>query len=611
MRLNFSFGEKEISPFQIVTPGKTAPSAVLFWICAFLIFVSAWFYSWRHASDRYYIIEGDGKGFYRYLQSIFIENNFTRQKPDSRFIIEFSGRGVNKYFAGTAILLAPFFFSACAYCFLTGSPIDGASQPFQFFTGLAAMFYCVVGLFFVRKILLHLKFSEIETATTIFLLAFGTNLFTYVAIEPSMSHIYSFAAMACFFYMVVCGTGRRDLFLAALALGLVVLIRPVNIVCLTALPFLCDSFYKLRERIIHLSGGKKALMIAVIIFLAVVFIQPLLWYLQSGKFFVWGYKDEGFYFLKPHLYDILFGFRKGFFIYTPLFFFAVIFFVVQLRKITHEALLFFLFFIPAIYVTSSWWNWYYGDSFGMRPLVDYYSVLVIPVAYTVHFGMHSKAKLFFAIPAMAFLAFNQLQNYQYKNGMLSADGMNYEKYKYSFMNFSPGCFGGNEDIPPYPENKLEEIFITVNDYEKEYAGWSSDTIIFNKEINSHVCDYSGREFCTLYQVTGNDLSMYRRYFLTTSFEINFANPIQCSEARFAVEYKNKGDSLMYYYTFRINELRVTEPGKWREKKYTLDLPPLNSPGDAIRIYLWNPQEESFLLDNFSLQFSGIKRHQDF
>src|SRR5258706_4980625 len=124
----------------------------------------------------------------------------------------------------------------------------------------------------------------------------------------------------------------------------------------------------------------------------------------------------------------------------------------------------------------------------MRPLVDYYSVLVSPFAYTVHFGMHSKAKLFVAIPAMAFLAFNQLQNYQYKNGMLSADGMNYEKYKYSFMNFSPGCFGGNEDIPPYPENKLEEIFITVNDYEKEYAGWSSDTIIFNKEINSHVCD---------------------------------------------------------------------------------------------------------------------------
>src|SRR5262245_51752283 len=120
-------------------PNKTAPT--WFWICAALIFASAWFYSLRHASDRHYIIEGDEKGFYLYLPNIFIEKNFTHQPPDARFIIDFLGKGINTYFAGTAIMLAPFFFSACAYCFLTGSTIDGTSMPFQFFTGLAALFY--------------------------------------------------------------------------------------------------------------------------------------------------------------------------------------------------------------------------------------------------------------------------------------------------------------------------------------------------------------------------------------------------------------------------------------------------------------------------------------
>src|SRR6185503_7252073 len=100
---------------------KAAPR--WFWICAILIFVSTWFYSLRSKDNWQYIIEGDGKGLYLYLQNIFIKKNFTHQQPDSRFIIDFSGKGINKYFAGTAIMLAPFFISACAYCFLTGSPI--------------------------------------------------------------------------------------------------------------------------------------------------------------------------------------------------------------------------------------------------------------------------------------------------------------------------------------------------------------------------------------------------------------------------------------------------------------------------------------------------------
>src|SRR5436190_20745401 len=133
-----------------------------FWICAVIIFVSTWFYSLKNKEYREHIIEGDGKGFYLYLQNIFIEKNFTHQQPDSRFIIDFSGKPMNKFFIGTAIMEAPFFLGACTYCFLTGSPIDGVSEPFQVSIALAAMFYCIAGLFFVRKILQHFKFSEIE-----------------------------------------------------------------------------------------------------------------------------------------------------------------------------------------------------------------------------------------------------------------------------------------------------------------------------------------------------------------------------------------------------------------------------------------------------------------
>src|SRR5690242_8169393 len=126
---------------------KAAPR--WFWILAALIFMSSWFYSLRTKEYREHIIEGDGKGFYFYLPNIFIEKNFTHQQSDSRFIIDFSGKPMNKFFVGTSIMEAPFFFGACAYCFLTGASMDGLSEPFQVSVALAAVFYCMAGLFFV------------------------------------------------------------------------------------------------------------------------------------------------------------------------------------------------------------------------------------------------------------------------------------------------------------------------------------------------------------------------------------------------------------------------------------------------------------------------------
>src|SRR5689334_23981461 len=59
---------------------------------------------------------------------------------------------------------------------------------------------------------------------------------------------------------------------------------------------------------------------------------------------------------------------------------------------------------------------------------------------------------------------------------------------------------------------------------------SSDTIIFDTSVNSNVCDYSGREFCTLYEANGSKrLADYRRYFLEAELGINFRSEEHTSE----------------------------------------------------------------------------------
>ena len=32
-----------------------------------------------------------------------------------------------------------------------------------------------------------------------------------------------------------------------------------------------------------------------------------------------------------------------------------------------------------IYLFSSWWCWWFGGGFGMRPMIDYYPLFIIPI----------------------------------------------------------------------------------------------------------------------------------------------------------------------------------------------------------------------------------------
>src|SRR3954463_5724293 len=99
-------------------------------------------FTWNGEEDDAYkkIIRGDGKGFYMYLPAIFITQDLGQQEPDNRFIFKTEGGSINKYFAGTAVCMAPFFAAGYAADFSGDAP-DGYSEPFQKALSIAALFY--------------------------------------------------------------------------------------------------------------------------------------------------------------------------------------------------------------------------------------------------------------------------------------------------------------------------------------------------------------------------------------------------------------------------------------------------------------------------------------
>ncbi|MDV7401555.1 hypothetical protein RZS08_59605, partial [Arthrospira platensis SPKY1] len=75
------------------------------------------------------------------------------------------------------------------------------------------------------------------------------------------------------------------------------------------------------------------------------------------------------------------------------------------------------FMVLLFFVLSSWWNWFFGDSFGMRSLVDYYSLFAIPIGYIfVQITNRLKRILSVVLLFMPFVFLNLFQTYQYYSG---------------------------------------------------------------------------------------------------------------------------------------------------------------------------------------------------
>ncbi len=125
------------------------------------------------------MVAGDGIGYYAYLPALFVDYNLGAQDTTTRFFYHFGNGSVNKYFVGEAVLLSPFFGVGYGIAAVFGSEKNGFSEPFMKMISIGALFYLLLGLFFLKKVLECYQVPAWAIALTLLLLTFGTNLLYY------------------------------------------------------------------------------------------------------------------------------------------------------------------------------------------------------------------------------------------------------------------------------------------------------------------------------------------------------------------------------------------------------------------------------------------------
>ena len=390
------------------------------------------------------VINHDVKHYYGYLPALFIHHDIELKNSSyfdgNKEYYYWYEKGPNdskvfKTSCGVAYFYAPFFFIADAYANWHGGYLKhGFSTPYKVALLVCGLFFFGWGLLLVRKLLFKFQFSDTVVAITVLLIGVGTNLLCYGSQSAPLSHVFSFFLFTAFTLAVMKYEEKmnwKNALLIGLLLGLISIVRPTNLIIgLLLLLYKVHSWKTLIERIQRLLSRYDLIILMLITFILPWIPQFIYWKFVTGSYLYYPYGDEGFFWLKPKIYHGLVGFRKGWLIYTPLMITAVVGLFLLKKRVPdfQKAIVFFT--TLHIYVIFSWWCWWYGGSYGSRPMVDTYGILALPAAISIERITRMKKWTFPIWIAVFgfFIWLNIFQIFQYVAKTLHYDSMNQQLY---------------------------------------------------------------------------------------------------------------------------------------------------------------------------------------
>jgi len=462
------------------------------------ILISALFFLGHDLQVKLYnnpeaIINNDVIIYYQVLPAVFVEHDLKFSfldkpvnYPNYYWVTQLkNGNRVNKFSLGMAYMYMPFFVPLHYSLVALGIPAHGFTFQYKIALLLASVFYTLLALIMLRKMLLQ-RFSDSVVAITLLVLALGTNLFYYATIEAPMSHAFSFFLITSVIYFSDLFFKKPGIWLAlliGLAVGLTALVRPTNVlVAIIPLLWGVSGTKQFQARLLFWLKNWKYVLLALAGFILIWTPQVLYWKYITGQFYYNGYGDDGimFNFTNPQIVNTLFSYRKGWLVYTPVMSFALLGFIFLKKYYKESFLVLMIYFSVCLYVLTSWWLWWYGGGYGSRAFVDLYGVLAFPLASMVAYLYEKRNRIVKGAVVFVFVVFiahNLFQVRQVFFGAIHYMNMTKEAYWESFGILKPTARFTAQLVPP--------------DYKAAAKGLYPDPVVKIKSPDDWIAYYKG------------------------------------------------------------------------------------------------------------------------
>lgn len=514
-------------------------------------------------------------------------------------LIQPEGGAVMKYSMGMSIFYAPFFFIGHALALVFGLPADGFSAPYQYSVFAGGIIYSILGIWFLSKVLRRL-FNDKTSGLVLLLIVFATNFPVHITMygQNAMSHNILFFTYSLILWLTIRWHETYKMkFIIGLAVfcGLTILSRPSEFVCLL-IPLFWNvkNINTLRDKVKLLWSYKVQILLFVAIIAFIGSFQLIYWKIHTGKFLYYSYganAGEGFEFLSPYLMQVLFSFRKGWLIYTPVMIFAIVGFVAIFKKNKMIFLPLFLYFLVNLYIVSSWSCWWYAQSYSQRPLIPSYPVMAIALGYFLVwlFDREKWLKITLSTLLMAFLWLNLFQIYQFTHGIIDGDRMTKAYYFRTFGKLDATdddrkllmvnrTFNGVEQFVNDGEYHLSRML--KSDYGTEVQ-YDSSTVVSpqNSMQLDSVTLYSKAIEIPYSSITAND----HAWLCLSAWVYPTIDPVT-NPFSLVVQFTHKG--FAYKYKTIDSEKLNLKLNAWNELKMDYLTPEVRKKDDQLKAYFW-------------------------
>ncbi len=586
----------------------------------------------RFVYPPYSILTWDVFGYYLYLPAIFIHGDIALsdiswihqvvdQYNTTSTLYQLTalpeGGWVLKYSSGIALLNMPAFFVAHAYSYLFGYKTDGFSTPYQFAWAISGLIYTVIGLWMMRRILLQ-YFTEQLSALLLLLLVLATNYFQLTAFDGYLSHNYLFTLYTFIIWYTI-QWHRTPKLKTAIGLGffigLAILSRPNEMVALL-IPLFWNVYN--RKSLLakwHLMVSKLSQPLGAAIAMAAVgSLQLIYWKLSTGNWVFYSYNNagEGFDFLNPYILQVLFSFRKGWLVYTPIMMFAIAGIILLYKQNKTLFVPVALYFFTNLYIVSSWTCWWYaGGSYSQRALLSSYALLLIPLGYMLKYlvdkGKLVRSMLFTILFLITLL--NVFQTWQWVHGIIDGTRMSKEYYFAVFgktyatvqdrkLLLIERSVDGVETFNNEDEYSLKAS--TLIDFESEKFATlpiGTDTVYKGSaslRMNSKHC------FSPAYEASYSNLTSSDHAWIRAGVWVYPTSEVKPAMASLVISFEHKGEVYGYRaYGIDKKEFDI-KPFQWNYISADYLTPEVRSNSDKVKIYFWLQGNQEVLIDNLKI-----------
>lgn len=546
-------------------------------------------------------IWADMAGYYIYLPATFYYHFDPKKAPPGIeektgygfFIDHNNNRIYTQYYYGVSLMISPFFLAAHEVNVKSGKDdLGGFSETYNKAFDIAAVFYLVLGLFFLKRFLRN-YFPEYLQYIIILITATGTNLFFYSIVEPLMSHVYSFFTISLFLYSMkefLADKSRyRYFLLMAFSYGLMFIIRPTN--CLIGILFFFLDAQGGKEIIsrIKLVFQPKHIIPLIVIMFVFFFPQMIFWKKMHGSYIYLKYGVGFTNWAYPKLPEVWFSTLNGLVPWSPvILFFIVGMFLMIFRRIKNGMLI-FIFFLLVSYMAAAYKYWYFGCGYGHRAFVEFMPVFCIPFGYLAQ----QIFKLRIIILMVLFLGIAGFMSYFNAQLSLVADKCSFGTtwdWDYYMRQVNR--------INLFPKIGLPYTF--KNDFENEaiYYGTKVTDSVKYSGMYSAVAD-PAQEICCSHSFMIWDFNGKYPKFIRVELLIRKVSkdPINA----FLVSSFQKNDKIVNLQSLPIEPLPA-KINSWITVVKTFYVP-RGLPGDAnMNFYIWNKEKKTFFVDDVKIKY---------